>query len=82
MEQILARDTSHVDRLMDGDYAPLHLAANDDCVENIRLLVLNVSDSAFDSPLVGVLVALVVYSVCPTLVCIRTHKNVRTLKIL
>ena len=45
----MTRDTSHVNNLMNGEYAPLHLAANDDCVENIRLL-LNVS--AVNSPAV------------------------------
>ncbi|XP_070207922.1 uncharacterized protein [Littorina saxatilis] len=40
VQKILERDTSNVDKWMDGEYAPLHLAADNDCVENIRMLLL------------------------------------------
>jgi hypothetical protein len=43
VQEILERDTSQANVKMLGDYAPIHLAANDGCVENIRLLVLLVS---------------------------------------
>ena len=42
-ERILARDSGQVDKLLDGNFSALHIAANNDHVDCVKLLVKNVS---------------------------------------